>query len=242
MRPLLAPDLLKVWEYSQTAHPLDKALNLLCAAFPAISRENLAELSIGQRDAFLLKLRELTFGSKLDCFARCPACEEQLEFVMQTEDILRFSESDEKENEFEMEGVLVQYRMPNSLDLAAVGKCEDVDSACSLLAQRCIVQVTSNGDSKNMSELPAQTKMNLIEHMAKQEPQADIDLTLNCPACAHNWQTVFDIVSYFWTEINAEARRLLYDIHVLALAYGWSESDILAMSGTRRRFYLGMVA
>jgi hypothetical protein len=239
---LLAPDLLKVWEDSQTVHPLDKALNLLCAAFPDTARERLAELSIGERDAYLLKLRVLTFGSKLNCFAECPACEEQLEFVVQIEDLLLLSESNEKEHEFEMDGIFVQYRMPNSLDLAEVGNCEDLDTARSLLVQRCIVQVTRDGSSENWSELPALIKTKLAEHMAKQEPQADIELTLNCPACAHNWQTVFDIVSYFWTEINAEARRLLYDIHILALAYGWRESDILAMSETRRLFYLGMVA
>jgi hypothetical protein len=35
-------------------------------------------------------------------------------------------------------------------------------------------------------------------------------------------------------------RRLLREVHTLALAYGWREADILNMSARRRRFYLEM--
>ncbi len=241
MRPLFAPDLLRVWEQGQAEHLLDKALTLLHAAFPDTARNKLAELSIGQRDTYMLKLRELTFGSKLNCFAECPACKERLEFVIKTEDILLLSESGEKKYELEIDETLVHYRMPNSLDLAAIAECGDVDTARNQLVQRCVVQVIRDGDKVDWSELPAPVKAELVAHMAEQEPQADVILDLRCPACDHKWQTVFDIVSYFWAEINAEARRLLYDIHVLALAYGWRESDILSMSDTRRQFYLGMV-
>lgn len=241
MRPLFAPDVLKVWEKGQAEHRLDKALTLLHAAFPDTARNELAELSIGQRDACLLTLRELTFGSKLNCFAECPGCEDDLEFVISTSDIRLLPGSCEKKHELEIGEALIQYRMPNSLDLAAVAECGDVDTACNLLVRRCVVQVIRDGATVNWSELPALAKEKLAAHMAEQEPQADVILDLHCPACGHQWQTVFDIVSYFWTELNTEARRLLYDVHTLALAYGWSESDILSMSDTRRQLYLGMV-
>lgn len=241
MRPLLAPDILRVWEEGQAEYLVDKALTLLHASFPDTTRHKLAELSIGQRDSYLLKLRETTFGSKLNCFAECPACKEQLEFVVDTADIFLPSESGEKMHEFEIDEVLVQYRMPNSLDLAAVAQCRDVDTASDLLLQRCIVHVIHNDDMIDGKELPPLVRSKLVEHMAEQDPQADIMLDLHCPACDHTWKTVFDIVSYFWTEIDSEAIRLLYDVHMLALAYGWRESDILSMSNIRRQFYLGMV-
>lgn len=241
MRPLFAPDILRVWEQGQAEHPLDRALTLLHAAFPDTPRDELAQLTIGQRDAYLLKLRELTFGSKLNCFAECPTCKERLEFVITTSDILLLSEADEKNHELEIGEALVQYRMPNSLDLAAVARCRDVDAARDLLVQRCVLQVIRDSISVDWSELPALAKAKLAEHMAEQDPQADITLDLHCPACDHKWQNVFDILSYFWAELNMDARRLLYDVHTLALAYGWSESDILSMSYTRRQYYLGMV-
>jgi hypothetical protein len=241
MRPLFASDILRVWEHCQAEHRLDIALTLLRAAFPDMTREKLAELSIGQRDKYLLKLRELTFGSRLNCFAECPECQELLEFVIRTTDILLLSDSSEKKCEFEIDEVFVRYRMPNSLDLAAVAGCDDVDTACDMLTKRCTVQVFRDGAPINWSELPALAKAKLAEHMAKQEPEAEVMLDLHCPVCGHEWQIVFDILSYFWSELNARAIRLLYDVHALALAYGWTESDILSMSDTRRQFYLGMV-
>ena len=52
---------------------------------------------------------------------------------------------------------------------------------------------------------------------------------------------MFDIVSFFWAEIDAWARRVLREVNVLARAYGWRESDILALSPVRRQIYLSMV-
>ncbi len=51
----------------------------------------------------------------------------------------------------------------------------------------------------------------------------------------------FDILSYLWTEIEDWAQRLLVDVHTLAVSYGWSERDILALSPRRRRMYLELL-
>lgn len=59
-------------------HPLDRALTILSAAFPATRREALATLSIGRRDSRLLRLRELTFGPRLNGYAECSRCRERL--------------------------------------------------------------------------------------------------------------------------------------------------------------------
>ena len=76
--------------------------------------------------------------------------------------------------------------------------------------------------------------------MAETDPQADVQLALACPACGHTWQATFDIVSFFWSEINAWAYHTLREVHGLALAYGWTETDILALSPQRRQLYLEM--
>ncbi len=52
------------------------------------------------------------------------------------------------------------------------------------------------------------------------------------------FSVAFDIVSFLWNELNAWAIRTLREVHILASAYGWSETDILAMSPWRRQFYL----
>jgi len=75
--------------------------------------------------------------------------------------------------------------------------------------------------------------------MSEIDPQADTKLSLVCPSCEHAWQADFDIISFFWREIDAWAQRTLLEVVYLASAYGWREADILNMSPWRRHFYLG---
>jgi hypothetical protein len=77
--------------------------------------------------------------------------------------------------------------------------------------------------------------------MGQADPLADLTLLATCPACGHNWRILFDIVSYFWDEIQAWGGRLMREVHTLASAYGWRETDILAMSAWRRQRYLEMI-
>jgi hypothetical protein len=41
--------------------------------------------------------------------------------------------------------------------------------------------------------------------------------------------------------MEARAKRLLAEVHLIASAYGWSEAEILGLSRARRDFYLDMV-
>ena len=81
----------------------------------------------------------------------------------------------------------------------------------------------------------------VAERMAEADPHAGIELALSCPGCGHHWLAPFDIAQFVWSEVDAWARRTLYDVHVLAGAYGWRESDVLALSPRRRQLYLEMV-
>ena len=77
--------------------------------------------------------------------------------------------------------------------------------------------------------------------MAAHDPDADVRIALECPACSCAWELHFDIVSYFWSELDDWAHRTLADVHALASAYGWTEHTVLALSPMRRRIYLDMV-
>jgi hypothetical protein len=77
--------------------------------------------------------------------------------------------------------------------------------------------------------------------MALADPMAEILMDLTCPECGHRSNKALDLVAFLWSEIEARAKRLLWEIHALASAYGWPERDILALSDHRRRLYLEMV-
>jgi hypothetical protein len=107
--------------------------------------------------------------------------------------------------------------------------------------KRCVLSVRHDGDEKAIAELPEHVAAMIAARMEQADPQANIQLSLLCPTCRHESQVTFDVVTYFWNEINTWARGVLRDIHRLASAYGWRESDILALSPWRRQFYLDML-
>lgn len=240
---LSAQEIVHIWEVGQGQHPLDQALTMLLPVLPETSRHNLALLSIGQRDAYLLALREQTFGSRLSSVAACPGCQEQIEFVLDTTEMGINPDMQSTGQSVRVEGLTIQFRPLNSLDLAAVVENHEIELAREILIQRCIVQVLQEGqevtvDRGALAEIAIATVAASMEML---DPLAEIWVHLDCPACQRHWQSLFDIVSYLWTEITAQAMRLLREVHTLAQVYGWREADILSMSSVRRQFYLGMV-
>lgn len=243
MRALSASELLGVWEQGRGQQPVQRALTLLAAACPETSPDVLAKLSVGRRDAHLLTLREWTFGLQLVSLATCPGCGECLELTFNVADIRVIPEA-ERAEEFSLStaGYELRFRLPDSLDLAAIVDCKDAATARHLLLTRCLLAAYHNGAECSVDHLPADVEEALVEGMAQADPQGDVRLALSCPLCGHQWQAAFDIVLFFWSEINAWASRILREVHTLASAYGWREVDILAMSPWRRQCYLEMVS
>lgn len=243
MHGLSAQELLLIWEVGLRQHPVDRALSILALALPQAPRDELLALSVGQRDAHLLAVREGTFGSQLAGFAECLTCQEHLEFMLDTADIrvAPDSESGDRVQQVTIAGCELHFRLPNSRDLAAIAHCRDVATARNLLVQRCVLQASQDGGVVTVAALPETVINELAEHMVQCDPQAEVQLNLSCPTCGQHWPVVFDIVSFFWSEICVQAKRLLREVHTLARAYGWRETDILSMSAARRQLYLEMV-
>lgn len=241
MRALTAPELLRAWEEGR-ARPLpDRALLLLSFACPDETRESLLALPVGRRDGRLLRLREWTFGPLFTSLARCPACGERLELSFSVDDVDAAAEPVPAGAELAVaeDGWEVTFRLPTGGDLEALGA--GGGDARERLLERCLLGARKNGRSRPVDRLPARMLDSVVRRMAEADPQADVHTRLGCPACAHAWDATFDIVSFFWAEIEAWAYRTLRDVHVLAGAYGWREADILALSPARRQLYLEMV-
>jgi hypothetical protein len=221
---------------------VERLLSLLAAACPEIPPEVLARLPIGQRDGKLLTLREWTFGPAFIGLATCPRCGDRLEFRFSAGEIRRGEGEDRPESlSFRAAGYEVDFRLPNSLDLAALADCPDPALARPILLDRCLVSVRQKGVEKSGDSLPEGVIQAVVDKMAQADPQAHIQFALSCPSCSHPWEATFDIGSFFWTEIHAWACRLLREVHTLALTYGWGESEILALSPWRRQIYLEMI-
>jgi hypothetical protein len=249
MRRLAARDILAIWETGADQRPIDRGLTILAAAFPERSPAELQRLSVGRRDALLGALRRQTFGSRLECAAECPECREQVEFDLDLDAVVGDDPPDPVEEGSEATYRLiageweVEYRPPTSADLAAIADYADVGAARNALAQRCVVATrTLTGELPPPTPLPPAVVDLLATDLGAREAAADVALELVCPACGHPWETTFDVAAYFWIELEALARRLVWEVHVLANAYGWREADILAMSAYRRQSYLELVS
>lgn len=242
MRPLTAQDIVHIWERGQGRHSLDRALLLLSPALPQMSWDELATLTIGQRNTCLFMLRNSTFGFNLRALAVCPACACKLEFGMDSRDLCHSNQMAEieKEQALNIGEVEVIFRPLTSRDLAEVSHSGSIAVARASLIERCLIEAHAGEERLDSSELSEDVIGALAERAAETDPQADVLLSLSCTDCDHRWQMIFDIASFFWTEVAAEAKRLLHEVHTLARAYGWPEREILSMSAVRRQIYLEM--
>ena len=244
MRNLNAIDMLNVWEHGLNQPLLQRTLILLATACPEIQPDTLAQLSIGQRDGRLLQLRERLFGPHLVNTTDCPACSERIECENRIADfLLPLSENNATANDFDIDvdEYSLRFRLPNSLDIAAVANCKNTEKAQQLLLSRCLLKVEYSGAGCAVDQLPDSVIQKLNQRIEALDPLAEIRINLLCPECSHKWDVLFDITSFLWTEINDWAKRMLQTVHKLAAGYGWSEREILNLSPVRRQLYLGML-
>jgi hypothetical protein len=239
MRIFSSVDCLNLWESGAGLHPLDQGLLALCAALPETSQETLADWPLGRRNAALAQLRSSSFGPRLQGCTACRQCGEKLEVEF---DGRVLATAGAHLSEVSAETVLVNgraFRLPATRDLAKAAEEADARLATVRLVESCLVEssLAQNGKPQSWSDDELEQ---IGQAMAAADPLAETLLALRCPVCESESEETLDIVTFLWGEIEARARRLLLDIHTLAIAYGWAEADILLLSPRRRAAYMEM--
>ncbi len=236
-------EILDIWEQGEGRTLLENSLQLLRVASITPLEEDPVNLSIGERDIRLLRLRKQMFGPQLTNVAHCPACKEQVEWTTRVRDLIA-THKQHPENELfdaNIDQYHIRFRLPNSNDVLYMAVEHDRQTAAKTFLLRCIHAVENSGQTCDVTELPEEILDRLDKHMAEQDPLAVIQMSLTCSACAHSWPLTFDIISYLWIEIDHWARYTLREVAQMAYAFGWTESDILALSPRRRKLYLKMI-
>jgi hypothetical protein len=242
MRRLTQEALLEVWESSSGRRPVERGVAML-RALQEESEGDPARLPIGLRDARLLELRGDAFGDEICTLASCPRCGERMEARLRIDDLRLPDDCVSPRSKVEMGEYAVEFRLPASLDLLALE--DTADEAAHLersLVERCTLGFARAGTHVAAKEMPDAIADEVAKAMAEADPQANLELLLQCAACRHEWPARFDIESFLWSELEAWAARTLYEVHLLAGAYGWSERSILALSPERRSLYLSFIA
>ena len=234
--------MLNIWDAQDDLDHVGRALLLLERAPAGRDHDGPAALPIGERDRLLLDLRERLFGSQVEALEQCPACGAQLQIAFNI-DAVRLQPQDGANGSvtIEADGFELTARPPTSRDLLDIRGCRDIGEARAGLLAKCLAEARRGDVPVEAGDLPDAVRDALSEALGEADPQAEIELQLDCADCGHGWRTHFDIVDYLWAEIEQAGRRMLRDVHLLARAYGWPESEILALSPRRRGYYLEMI-
>jgi hypothetical protein len=239
MRSFAASDILMLFDQGAGLHAIDRALLVLRHALPEADHESLARLPLGQRDRYLLEVRQRNFDDRLEAFTECPACRERLEFSLSCRVLMDDTRSEASAaQQIAIEGIQFELRCPDSTDAAAAAVSGSADKAVDAFLARCIRR--ADDGEFTISELTLTQRMAIAAELAARDPAAEVLLDLSCSACGHGWQALFDINQTLWADIRARARRLLQEVDALARVYHWNESEILGMSEARRNLYLEM--
>ena len=227
---------------------------MLAAALPGSDPAELAAWPLGRRDGALLRWRTELFGPGLEALTRCPACGEDVELSFAAASLMEGIPGEGIPGEgISAEGTtpapcnpVTVCRGTYALTLRPVTSADllglDAGDPETELVRRCVTSATAGGAPVTPAALPAGVLETLGEELAAADPAATTELAVECPGCGRAWLAPFHIASYLWAELHHWAGRMLLDIHALARAYGWSESDILALPPRRRQAYLELVA
>ena len=220
---------LDLWEQAAHLAPVDRAVRTL-AAIMNIDPDSAADWPVDERDLALIEARCDTFGPTVEFYVVCPECSEPLE------------------TEFDLRRLLVEARQA---PLPRVASSSDGDYALRAPTSREVARAARDPDPAGLmlACLAGPGKAGEMSDLARIEasleqafPLLNVAIDFTCPACEADFSRRFDAASYLWADIERLSETLLADVHRLASAYGWSESEILGMSRRRREAYLARIA
>ncbi len=255
LRPLTGADELFLAEDGAALTKAERVTALLARCIGRIggistpSLNDVRALSAGDREALLLHLRRISLGSGIDCVATCPApgCGEAMDLSFNVSDLLvpaSTADAAVGETVLTEAGWHVTYRAVDGTDLEAVAPLARGDAAAAArqLLDRCTLDIADrDGAPVARSEALPALEQQLPELLSRRDPQAEIRLSLDCPACGHGFDTLFDTADYLTAELGARGRSIFDEIHLIARHYHWSETEILSLSAGRRRRYLALI-
>ena len=230
--------LLRAWECGAAEAPPDRAASLLHSLGAVAGSVPTGELTVGQCDARLFELRRAVFGEMLEVVATCPGCQSDVELTLALGELQPpVQEGPVPPLTVQANGYTLLCQVPRNEDLGALARrCQEV-ALRDLLAQ-CVIEASSpEGLPVAVRDLPEAAVETIIEALAEADPGACTALRVRCP-CGREWADELDIRTVVWNDLTEWVGRTLTEVHYLARAYGWSEAEILAMSGWRRRWYL----
>lgn len=205
-------------------------------ARPVSGEANWDELPLIDFDALFLRLRQELFGDSIRAEAVCPAagCGKRIDAQFSVADYLEHHRP-QKPNDvvpgsepgwWRLLGA--EFRSPAVADLRSV---RGIAAPGRALASRCL----------RPPNLSAAVRRRVEAAMGLMAPSLSDDVRAVCPECGAAIELRFDPPTYVLQELRATAVGIHEEVHLLAATYHWSEAEILALPGGRRRRYVELI-
>jgi len=213
------------------------------------------DLLVGDRSYLILKLREMTFGKRVDAVFHCPNpdCGKPMDVAFSLDDIevrrapvtTRFVSLRLSAEPGHDLGDFIEFRLPTGGDQEAVAEIgrRDEEQAIRVLLARCLRSLGAHTsiDHTKIAGLSPEAFREIETALYEHAPHVEIELEAACPECGTIFVAPFEIASFFVSEVQPDYRGLERDVHVLARHYHWSEQDILSLPLQKRRRYLRLI-
>jgi hypothetical protein len=249
MRPPGDSGLLDLWDEGEGLSVPERALAVLARVDLGDPSTNAARAT-GWRDRQLLAVHRALYGPVLSGLVACAGCGaavavaldlDALDAVMRPADAADAGEQSAW-FAFTHGAFACRCRVPNSADHVAVLAQPDPAAARRALIARCIADPCRDAQPIGRDDLADDEIAAAGAALDARDPGAVVTVDHTCPACGRADTCLLDPPSFVWRKLQNDAQRLLYEVHVLAGAYGWREADVLALPPRRRRRYLRLTS
>lgn len=237
---------------AEEPNPFRAALRLLGSSLLRLGRFQIGEIDLRllggllpvDRDWLLVQLSRLAFGDVRYQTVTCPAdsCGKRVD--------VRFDLSTVTPPEVPAQacgrlalpdGGALEFHLPTAGDQIALHGVPQAEREAAFL-ERCARGASGQKlGADDIAALPAELCAAIVREILGASPDLDMTLDLRCIECAQPFQFVYDPVRSLLAELRASRPELLKEVHHLAVHYHWSQAEILGLSRSLRREYLGLI-
>jgi hypothetical protein len=182
-----------------------------------INADLVRQLLICDRDYLLLKLRQITFGDRIDARLQCPneSCKKLMDvkFDISTIDVQRkdigngifsihLSPAAVYKDNNSVKHRDVEFRLPNVADqeeIFNIHKEGNESKALTKLFHRCLLRVGNvrEIDENLVYSLPILARREIDMNMQEFSPKVDLQISTKCPECGLVFSSPFDFQKFF---------------------------------------------
>ena len=195
-------------------------------------------LCVTDLDALLLLLRQKLLGNLIRTDITCPVadCGARIDVAFHIGEYLthhrpraaRGVETTHEAGWFRLRNTPAFFRLPTASDQELVAQELKPERE---LIRRCIRPV----------DIPARLLKRVETAMEALAPSLSQDLQGQCSECGMSVDMYFDVQQFVLSELRGQAAFMYQDVHLLALYYHWSQTEILALPRSQRAHYAEML-